>query len=70
MTEFVRVRLERGANGLTARSTGTQSSGVLSSMSQGRGMLVGPADVRELRAGERYPVILLDPQASSLEAAF
>ena len=70
MTEFVRVRLERGANGLAARSTGTQSSGVLSSMSQGRGMLVGPADVRELRAGERYPVILLDAETGAREPAF
>jgi molybdopterin molybdotransferase len=70
LTEFVRVRLETDANGLVARSTGTQSSGVLSSMSQGRGMLVGPAAERELRAGERYPVILLDAEASAVEPAF
>jgi molybdopterin molybdotransferase len=70
LTEFVRVRLETGADGLVARSTGTQSSGVLSSMSQGRGMLVGPAADRELRAGERYPVILLDAEASSNVAPF
>jgi molybdopterin molybdotransferase len=70
LTEFIRVRLERNADSWLARSTGTQSSGVLSSMSQGHGLLVGPAEQRELRSGERFPVILLDAESSAAEAPF
>lgn len=70
LTEFVRVRLERNDEGLVARSTGTQSSGVLSSMSQGRGLLVSPAGRGELRAGERFPVIRFDGAAERSQPAF
>jgi molybdopterin molybdotransferase len=70
LTEFVRVRLERSGDELVARSTGTQSSGVLSSMSQGRGLLVSPAGRGEHRAGERLPVILFDGAAGRYEPPF
>jgi molybdopterin molybdotransferase len=70
LTEFVRVRLTRNDEGLVARSTGTQSSGVLSSMSQGRGLVVSPVGRGDLRAGERLPVILFDGSAERSEPAF
>src|SRR5262245_45050782 len=41
LTEFVRVRLTRGAGGWIARPRGSQSSGVLASMGGGAGSVVG-----------------------------
>jgi molybdopterin molybdotransferase len=57
---FVRVRLERRGDEVLARSTGSQSSGVLRSMSLAQGLLVFPADATELRAGETATVQVLD----------
>jgi molybdopterin molybdotransferase len=70
LTEFVRCRLERSDGGLVASSTGTQSSAVLSSMSHGRALIVGPAEEKLLRAGASVRVILLDGEAASEEAPF
>jgi molybdopterin molybdotransferase len=57
---FVRVRLERRDGEVHAHSTGSQSSGVLRSMSLAQGLLVFPAEATELRAGERATVQVLD----------
>ncbi|HXV37792.1 MAG TPA: molybdopterin-binding protein, partial [Myxococcota bacterium] len=57
---FVRVELEREGDEIVARSTGSQSSGVLRSMLRARGLLIFPAARRELRAGEHASVQLLD----------
>src|SRR5262245_44062302 len=57
---FVRVELAREGGEILARSTGNQSSGVLSSMVRGQGLLVFPAEARELRAGEEACVQVLD----------
>ena len=57
---FVRVRLERRGGELLASSTGTQSSGVLRSMSLAQGLLIFPAEATELRAGEKATVQVLD----------
>jgi molybdopterin molybdotransferase len=57
---FVRVHLERRDGEVRARSTGSQSSGVLRSMSLAQGLLVFPAEATELRAGERATVQVLD----------
>jgi len=57
---FVRVRLERAGAGYLAHSTGSQSSGVLRSMSLAQGLLVFPAEAAELREGEEAVVQLLD----------
>ena len=60
-TDFTRVVLERDANGAyVARSTGTQSSGVLLSMAQADGLLVLPASSTGLPAGASATVQLLD----------
>ena len=70
LTEFIRCRLERRGTALTASSTGTQSSSVLSSMSQGQALIVAPAQEKSLREGATVRVILLDPEAASEEAPF
>jgi molybdopterin molybdotransferase len=57
---FVRVRLEREGAEIVARSTGTQSSGALRSMVRAQGLVVFPAEARELRAGELVTVQVLD----------
>lgn len=70
LTEFVRCRLERSVDGWSATSTGTQSSAVLSSMSQGHGLVIAPAEQTGLRAGDDARVVLLGSDWSSEEAPF
>jgi molybdopterin molybdotransferase len=57
---FVRVTLERREGEIFARSTGSQSSGVLRSMVLAQGVLIFPAEATELRAGETASVQVLD----------
>jgi molybdopterin molybdotransferase len=57
---FVRVQLERAGARVLARSTGNQSSGVLRSLTRAHGLLVFPADAKELREGDTVTVQLLD----------
>ena len=57
---FVRVDLEREGDEIIARSTGNQSSGVSRSMLLARGLLIFPAEARELRAGDSATVQILD----------
>lgn len=59
LTEFVRCRVEGPPDAYVVRSTGTQSSGVLRSLSLGDGLIIGPSGVAELCAGERVRVLLL-----------
>jgi molybdopterin molybdotransferase len=70
LTEFVRCRLEGGADGYRVRSTGTQSSGALHSLSVGDALAVAPADAGVLRAGERVRVVLLAPDAGTADPPF
>jgi len=66
LTEFVRVRLADGADGPVATAVTSQSSGVLTSLTAGAALLIGPADLPSLTAGTRYPVMLLgDPSRSA-----
>jgi molybdopterin molybdotransferase len=58
LTEFVRVRLDEREGGWIATPYSSQSSGVLSSLSAGAGLLVGPAELDELAAGVSYPVVV------------
>ena len=59
--DFIRVVLDRDVAGTyIARSTGTQSSGVLLSMAMADGLLVVPASSSGLSAGEPATVQLLD----------
>ena len=57
---FVRVLLERRAGEVIARTTGSQSSGVLRSMSLAQGLLVFPAEACEIRRGETATVQIVD----------
>ena len=68
LTEFVRVWLTEGTEGWTARPAQSQSSGVLTSMGGGAGLLVGPAALDVLDAGARYPVLILGPEALARDA--
>jgi len=63
LTEFVRVRLERLDGEVYATPTGYQGSGVLSSLSRADALLIGPAAVSVLKAGDQATVLLLVPAA-------
>ena len=67
LTEFVRVWLSEREEGWTARPAPSQSSGVLTSLGGGAGLLVGPATLDVLDAGARYPVLVLAPEALARE---
>lgn len=64
LTEFVRCSLEGSPDSYRARSTGTQSSGALRSLSLGDGLIVAPAEAGELAAGARVRVVMLAPDAA------
>jgi molybdopterin molybdotransferase len=59
LTEFVRVKLERDADGWLATPTGSQGSGILSSLSRADGLLIGPSTETILKAGVQATVLLL-----------
>src|SRR4029079_15174288 len=59
LTEFVRCSLDGSPDDYRARSTGTQSSGALRSLSLGDGLIVGDATADVLNAGARVRVVLL-----------
>lgn len=59
-TTFARVRLERENGELIAYSTGTQSSGALSSMVKADGLLIIPAGTHEAQKGDLFTVRLLN----------
>jgi molybdopterin molybdotransferase len=60
LTEFVRCRLIWKDDHYEALSTGNQSSGVLSSLSMGDGLLIGPAELPLLPQGLIVKVLVLD----------
>jgi molybdopterin molybdotransferase len=70
LTEFVRCSLEGPPDEYRARSTGTQSSGALRSLSIGDGLIVGPPEADVLRAGERVRVVMLAPDAAATAPPF
>jgi len=59
---FVRVELERRGGEVIARSTGTQSSGVLQSMTRAQGLLLFPSESTEMAAGDVVTIQVLDPE--------
>lgn len=67
-THFVRVCLRREGERLVARTTGSQSSGVLRSMTLADGLLPFPADAKELAEGAQVGVLLLDHAFLAREA--
>ncbi len=56
---YIRVKLKRGPHGWLAQTTGTQSSGALSSMMLADGLMIVPEDVKFLAAGSQLSVRLL-----------
>jgi molybdopterin molybdotransferase len=60
LTEFVRVKVVREGDGLIATATGSQSSGVLSTLSRANALLIGPQEASMLRCGDYATVLLLD----------
>src|SRR5262249_9490919 len=67
LTEFVRAWLSDGPTGWIARPAPAQSSGVLTSLGRGAGLLVGPAAADVLEAGARYPVLVPSPETLARE---
>lgn len=63
LTEFVRCQLTRNGSGYVAHSTGTQSSGVLSSLSLGESLVIGPPETDILKQGSTATAIVLDREA-------
>jgi molybdopterin molybdotransferase len=63
LTEFVRCTLQGSPEAYEARSTGTQSSGALRSLSLGDALIVGPPETAQLEAGARVRVVLLNGEA-------
>jgi molybdopterin molybdotransferase len=57
---FIRVVVEKTAGGLTARTTGEQGSGILTSVSRANGLLVVPEDVALVPKGSSVDVQMLD----------
>ncbi len=70
LTEFIRVKLERREGSWSAVSTGNQGSGVLSSLGRADALLIGPASINLLRAGDQATVLLLDSAAATDAAAY
>lgn len=60
LTEFVRCRISQEQGQYTAHSTGNQSSGVLSSLSLGEGLIIGPPEFSMLPQGMQVKVLVLD----------
>lgn len=65
LTEFVRCTLSGPPEAYRVRVTGTQSSGVLRSMSLGEALLISPPGCGRIAKGARARVILLAEQSTS-----
>ena len=63
LTHFLRATITHGPAGTTARLTGPQSSGILTSMSLANALLVVPADRLRSEAGETLQAIPLGDEA-------
>ncbi|MBI4529610.1 MAG: molybdopterin molybdotransferase MoeA [Deltaproteobacteria bacterium] len=62
LKEFTRCTVRYDRDQAFASSTGTQSSGVLRSLSLAQGLIVGREEESLLQAGTQVPVILVNPQ--------
>jgi molybdopterin molybdotransferase len=69
LTHFLRVVVTE-EDGLVARLTGPQGSGILTSMAQANALLVVPAERDHVAAGEQLPAILLDEPGHVEEPPF
>jgi molybdopterin molybdotransferase len=69
LTEFIRCRITHEHGHYTVHSTGNQSSGVLSSLSLGEGLIIGPPEMPLLPKGLGVNVIVLDGDVFAWEEA-
>ncbi len=67
LTEFVRCQIHRENGRFWVTSTGSQSSGVLSSLSQGGGLIVGPPNLAVLPQGMEVRVLVLSEEDLATE---
>ena len=67
LKEFVRCVLRKKNGQYYASSTGTQSSGVLRSLSLAQGLIVSDEQQTMLRRGQEASVILLNTEEISLQ---
>jgi molybdopterin molybdotransferase len=58
--DFVRATVEQCDGKLTASVTGSQGSGILTSMAKANALLIVPSEVQEVAEGETLQAILLD----------
>jgi molybdopterin molybdotransferase len=58
--DFVRATVEQRDGKLTASATGSQGSGILTSMAKANALLIVPSEVQEVAEGETLQAILLD----------
>ncbi len=65
LTELVRCILEGEPTAYHVRATGSQSSGVLRSLSLGQGLIIAPPEVTTLERGSRVRVMLLNNDAGA-----
>jgi molybdopterin molybdotransferase len=65
LTEFVRCMLDGELGAYRARVTGSQSSGVLRSMSLGHGLIIAPPEVGTIARGSTVRVMLLHTEAAA-----
>jgi molybdopterin molybdotransferase len=70
LTHFLRVRLTVEQDGLAARPTGPQGSGILISMAQADALLIVPEDREGAAAGEMLRAILVDDGVHVKEPPF
>ncbi len=70
LQHFVRVRLAAEDGGLTARLTGPQGSGILSSMAKADALLIVPQDRSEVAVGETLDAIQLHETIHVEQAPF
>jgi molybdopterin molybdotransferase len=70
LTEFIRVRIDRRDGNLYATPTGSQGSGILSSLSYADGLLIAPAKETILKAGSQATVLALTGEAVADSTAF
>lgn len=71
LTHFLRARISADGNHLTARLTGPQGSGLLSSMANADALLIVPAERSRIAAGEEVDALLLgDAPAHASRAPF
>lgn len=70
LTHFLRAVVTEQRGRLTARLTGPQGSGILTSMARANALLVVPAERDDVSAGEELPAMLLDDPVHVAEPGF